>query len=283
MEAFHTRAAFTTLLAHLALKWYTPGRRVFKRAWAGQCAENFGSITQFKIMERMSSPPAWREWFSHFPITATEKRRVPMKMPEIIVENQGRLSAGSDTTQSALTYIMFLLAANSEKQRTLREILQKTLPTEEVTSVVASYNSLKNIPYLKACLDESMRLYAPIGFGLPGRTLGEGATIVGHHIPCGVTISAPVYRIRRNKTLFKDASEYVPERWLPENPGTTELENENLKDYCLPFSLGGRACIGTNLAYMQMSLAISAVVHSPCLVSRQRRRRSSFSIQARFR
>ena len=102
------------------------------------------------------------------------------------MESQVILSAGSDTTQSVLTYTKFLLAANPEKQRTLREILQKTLPTEEVTSVVASYNSLKNIPYHKACLDESMRLYAPIGFGLPRRTLGEGATIVCHHIPCGV-------------------------------------------------------------------------------------------------
>ena len=166
METFHTGVAFTTRLAHLPLKWYTLGRRVFKRTWAGQCAENFGSMTRFKIMERMSSPPAGRDLFSHFPITATDKRPVPMKMPEIIAENQVMLSAGSDTTQPALTYTMFLLAANPEKQRTLREILQKTLPTEGVTSVVASYNSLKNIPYLKACLDESMRLYAPIGFGL---------------------------------------------------------------------------------------------------------------------
>ena len=105
-----------------------------------------------------------------------------------------------------------------------------------------------------------MSLCAPIGFGLPRRTLGEGATIVGHHIPCGVTISAPVYTIQCNETLFKDVSKYVPERWLPENPGTIEEENRNLKDYYLPFSLGGRACIGRNLAYMQMSLAISAMV-----------------------
>lgn len=158
------------------------------------------------------------------------------------------LSAGSDTTQSALTYTMILHAANPEKQRTLREILQKTLPTEEVTSVITSYNSLKNIPYLKACLDESVRLNAPIGFGLPRRMLVEGSIIAGNRIPCGVTISAPVYAIQRNETLFKDASKYVPERSLSENPGTTE-ENRSLKHYYL----GGWACIGRTLAYMQMS------------------------------
>ena len=91
----------------LPLKWYTLGRRMFKKNWAGQCAEKFGSMTRFKIMERMSSPPAGRDFFSNFPITATEKRRVPIKMPEIIVENRVMLCAGSDTTQSALTYTMF--------------------------------------------------------------------------------------------------------------------------------------------------------------------------------
>ena len=260
METFHVGVAFTTLLAHLPLQWYKLGRRIFKKTWSGQCAENFGSMTRFKVMERMSTPPAGRDLFSHFPIQATEKRPVPMKLPEIIVENQVMLSAGSDTTQSALTYTMFLLAANPDKQRALREILEKTLPAEEVKGFVASYNSLKNIPYLKACIDESMRLYAPIGFGLPRRTLGEGATIAGHHIPGGVTISAPVYTIQRSEKLFHDASKYIPERWLPEDPDTTEEERRNLKDYYLPFSLGGRACIGRNLAYMQMSLVVSAMV-----------------------
>ena len=125
---------------------------------------------------------------------------------------------------------MFLLAANPDKQRALRGVLEKILPAEEVQGLVASYNSLKNIPYLKACIDESMRLYAPIGFGLPRRTLGEGATIAGHHIPGGVTISAPVYTIQRNEKLFHDASKYIPERWLAEDPDTTEEERRNLKD-----------------------------------------------------
>ena len=152
----------------------------------------------------------------------------------------------------------------------LRKILEKTISIRwpvDITSgkcVVEAYlqsspvvsNSWSNntvlIPYLKACLDESVRLNAPIGFGLPRRMLVEGSIIAGHRIPCGVTISAPVYTIQRNETLFKDASKYVPERSLSENPGTTE-ENRSLKYYYLPFSLGGWVCIGRNLAYMQMS------------------------------
>ena len=197
----------------------------------------------------MSTPPAGRDLFSHFPVQATE----------IIVENQVMLSAGSDTTQWALTYSMFLLAANPEKQRAQRKILEEPLPAEELKCLVASYNSLKNIPYLKACIDESMQLYASIGFGLPRRTLGQGATIGGHHIPGGVTISAPVYTIQQNEKLFHDASKCAPERWLPEDPDTTVEESRNLKDYYLPFSLGGGACIGRNLVYMQMSLIVSAM------------------------
>jgi benzoate 4-monooxygenase len=259
METFHNTAAYANILAHLPQWWYQKGRQLFKNTWWGQCAQNFGSMVRFKVHERLSSPPPAKDLFSHYPVTATEKRPTPMKLPEIESENQVMLSAASDVTQGAITYTMYLLAANPDKQRALYESLVNNLPQDE-RRPIPTYKSLQNIPYLKACLDESMRLYPPIGFGLPRRTLPSGATIAGHFIPGNVTVSGPVYTIHRSESLFKNATSFVPERWMPDNKNVTEEERRNLKDYYLPFSLGGRACIGRNMGYMEMALSVAAMV-----------------------
>lgn len=261
MKTFHTSQAYVNVLAHLPSWWYVQARRLFKKTWQGQCAENFGGITRFKVQERLRSGPSEKDLFSHYPITPTEKRPIPMKLPETVIENQVMLSAATDVTQSALTYTMYLLAANTDKQNTLYKSLVDGLPADERRPVPA-YKSLQNIPFLKACLDESMRLYPPIAFGLPRRTLPEGATIAGHYIPGNVTVSGPTYTLHRSEKLFKNANSFVPERWLPNNPEVTEEEQQNLKNYCLPFSTGGRACIGRNLGYMEMSLVVAAMVLS---------------------
>jgi benzoate 4-monooxygenase len=257
METFHSNASFVNFLAHLPPWWYKKARSLLKNTYWGKCADNFGGMTRFKIQERLQSPPPAQDLFSHYPMTATEKRPIPMKLPETISENQVILSAASDVTMGAITYTMYLLAANPDKQRALYDNLVNSLPAYERQRSVPSYKSLQNIPYLKACLDESMRLYPPIGFGLPRRTLPGGATIAGYYIPEGVTVSGPVYTIHRSEKLFKNATSFVPERWLSPD---SEEEKRNLKAYYFPFSIGGRACIGRNMGYLEMTLSVAAMI-----------------------
>ncbi len=127
---------------------------------------------------------------------------------------------------------------------------------------IASYSELSHIPYLRACIDETFRLLPPVRFGLPRRTIAEGAIISGHFIPAGVTVSSSVYTLHRDESLFHSPLEWKPERWLPDHDGVSEAERQNLKDYVLPFTLGGRACIGRNLAYMELSICLAAMVLS---------------------
>ena len=126
----------------------------------------------------------------------------------------------------------------------------------------ASYSELSHIPYLRACIDETFRLLPPVRFGLLRRTIAGGATISGHLIPAGVTVSSSVYTLHRDESLFDSPLEWRPERWLPDGDDVSETERQNLKDYVLPFTLGGRACIGRNLAYMELSICLAALVMS---------------------
>lgn len=75
-----------------------------------------------------------------------------------------------------------------------------------------------------------------------------------------------MYTLHRDPSLFHRSLEWIPERWtaaVAEEQAPKEMlkgESANLKDYVLPFTLGGRACIGRNLAFMEISICLAALV-----------------------
>lgn len=153
---------------------------------------------------------------------------------------------------------MYELASHPESQQKLYKLLTESLPKQ--SQPIASYMELSKIPLLTAVLDETFRLLPPVRFNLPRIIVQNGAVIAGHHVPAGVTVSSSVYIMHRDESLFRQPLKWLPERWLPENPDFSDEERRNLKDFVLPFTLGGRACIGRNLAYMELSVCIAALV-----------------------
>lgn len=169
------------------------------------------------------------------------------------------MDAGNDTTQTSLTNAMYHLALRPAAQSKLREELESALPAAR--KPVASHQDLQHVPYLRAVLDESFRCRPPVAFGLPRRTT-EATRICGHDIAAGTTVSSPLSALHLNEDLFSNASAFVPERWLAHaddrSPYGAQLSN--LRDFVLPFSIGPRACIGRNLAYMELSIVVAALV-----------------------
>ncbi|CAI4212757.1 unnamed protein product [Parascedosporium putredinis] len=98
--------------------------------------------------------------FSNLPTAATEKRSVPMSDEEIIAESAVMLNAGNDTTQTSLTNIMYYLARYRDIQDKLRNILLQSLEPDNIPA--APYEVLRHIPYLRAVIDESFRMQAPL-------------------------------------------------------------------------------------------------------------------------
>lgn len=78
--------------------------------------------------------------------------------------------------------ILYHLAKNPEKQAKLREELKTVLPDP---SVRLSPKSFLAVPYLRACIKETMRL-TPITTGNT-RAAGRDLVIKGYQIPKGVS------------------------------------------------------------------------------------------------
>lgn len=75
-----------------------------------------------------------------------------------IVMVQDMLLGGIDTTTITLTVLLYSLAKNPAKQEILRQEILQLLPNKD--SQLTS-SSLNNVPYLRACMKEALRLYAP--------------------------------------------------------------------------------------------------------------------------
>jgi cytochrome P450 len=67
-------------------------------------------------------------------------------------------------------------------------------------------------PYLRACLNESMRLFPLTAHGLPRVTPEEGWLINGDFIPGGTTIAISAYIAHRDEKIFPEPEKFKPER-----------------------------------------------------------------------
>ncbi|RFU80545.1 cytochrome p450 [Trichoderma arundinaceum] len=172
---------------------------------------------------------------------------------EILAECSVMMNAGTDTTTAALTSAIFLLYRHP---RVLAKLRQELDSVTGQASEVPTYECVSSLPYLRACVEESLRIRPASSFGLPRVVPPGGRTIAGQYIPEGVTVSVPTYTLLRNPDCFEEAETFNPDRWINSDSETREKMNTAH----FPFSLGPRACIGRNIAYFEQLLVISALV-----------------------
>ncbi|EMT71287.1 Isotrichodermin C-15 hydroxylase [Fusarium odoratissimum] len=163
------------------------------------------------------------------------------------------MNAGSETTAAALSSTLYFLLSNRKCFEKLRaEIDARLGPNHDG---IVSYDSAKDLPYLRACIDESLRLRPPIAYALQRLVVcPQGAIIAGHHIKQGTTVAVSPWTIHRNRKLYKNPDEFDPERWFdPE-------QLSNLRRYYIVFSQGPRQCLGRHIAIVEQQILISTMV-----------------------
>ena len=180
-------------------------------------------------------------------------------MDELWGESNLLIVAGSDTTSTAMAGTFFYLAHNATVlQKLCREIRETFEDVEEIVSGP----KLSGCAYLRACIDETMRMTPPVAGALPREVLPGGIDIDGHHIPAGIDVGVPHYAIHHNPDYYPRPFDYIPERWLSD-PSANPLY-EKLVDahsaFC-PFSIGPRGCIGKGLAYVELTVTIARVLY----------------------
>ncbi|KAG0152686.1 hypothetical protein PDIDSM_42610 [Penicillium digitatum] len=163
------------------------------------------------------------------------------------------ISAGDDTTGIANTVTIFNIFNNRDVHDHLLAELKTVMPTPDTH---VSYLQLEALPYLTAVIKEGLRYSSPAASRTPRLVPPGGVRLPdGRFIPAGTRVGMAIYHIHYNETLFENPRVFDPERWLQGSEVTTERAK-----FLVPFSRGSRSCLGINLAYMEMYMAIAYIV-----------------------
>ncbi|KAI8626355.1 benzoate 4-monooxygenase cytochrome P450 [Xylariaceae sp. FL1651] len=167
------------------------------------------------------------------PMTVTD-RQIAAHASDLVI-------AGSDTTATVLSALIYYLLLNPAiMTRLTTEIRDGFQRYEDINNL-----STASLQYLRICLLESMRIYPPVPMSLPRIVPDGGDTVDGIFLPGGTTVYTSPIAASLGKANFRDPKSFNPERWTKRNEG------DDL-DASQPFSVGTRACIGRNLAWMDM-------------------------------
>ncbi|KAK1230887.1 Protein kinase alk2 [Marasmius sp. AFHP31] len=162
------------------------------------------------------------------------------------------LVAGRDTTASLLTFAIYVLTQRPDiTQRLREEILKHVGP-----SSAPSYEDIKEMKYLRAFLNETLRLYPPVPFD--ARTSTAATTIPNPKagsppifVPANTKVLYSVFLIHRREDLWgPDANEFDPDRFIDQRLHKYLAPNPFI---FLPFNAGPRICLGQQFAYNEAS------------------------------
>ncbi|MEV2190066.1 cytochrome P450 [Streptomyces phaeochromogenes] len=157
--------------------------------------------------------------------------------------------AGTETTASVLSWVLYELARNREIDERVQAELEDVLGERPVT-----FDDLTRLPYLGRVITEALRLHHT-GWLVTRRTLRP--TRIGEwEIPAGTELAYCQHALHRDPELFPDPLVFDPDRWLDDS--LPPLSNGAF----LPFGAGKHKCIGDRFAQAELTTAIATLTRS---------------------
>ncbi|KAF9869991.1 benzoate 4-monooxygenase cytochrome P450 [Colletotrichum karsti] len=186
-------------------------------------------------------------------IMGSEKQGLTLDADAFFSNAMGLTLAGYQTTATTLAATFYhILRYPDAYNRVCFEIRSNFTNEEDITG-----ERLARLPFLSACIRETLRLLPPAN-GKTAQRTAPSCTIDGVHIPAGTTVSADLYTIQRSPEYFADPATFRPERWL-DGVEDTEFRADNRTAY-RPFLIGSRACIGRHMAQQSIRLIVGKLL-----------------------
>ncbi|KAI0162530.1 cytochrome P450 [Pestalotiopsis sp. NC0098] len=215
-----------------------------------EAVQNLAGIAIARVKARLDNPPPIerKDLLARLQEGRDEKGE-PLGIEELTAEALTQLIAGSDTTSNSSCALLYHVARTPGVLQKLQAELDAAIPNE---ILVPSYDMVRNLPYMEQVINETLRHHSTSGIGLPRQIPygAQGVTLNGHYFPPGTVLSVPTYTIHHSTEIWgPDAMEFRPERW--------EKVTDRQKNAFIPFSHGPRACVGRNVAEMEMKMIVA--------------------------
>ncbi|KAI0179615.1 cytochrome P450 [Hypoxylon sp. FL1284] len=240
---------------------------LFHRIATGRAKYMAYSKAQLTERTKLGDDTDRRDFFFHLLKARDPETGMGFATPELWGESNLLIIAGSDTTSTAMAATLFYLVRN---QAALQRASQEVRMTFGDVEDICQGQALSSCSYLRACIDEAMRMSPSVGGILPREVLQGGITIDGEYIPAGIVVGTPHYTIHHNAAYYPQPFSYLPERWIAGSRKsygygggvTAEGDVALAQSAFCPFSVGPRGCIGKGLAYIEMMTTLARVLYT---------------------
>ncbi|XP_061396362.1 probable cytochrome P450 28d1 [Musca vetustissima] len=165
---------------------------------------------------------------------------------------------GLDTTATVISHCLLMLALEPKCQDILfQEVCRSADNNGEIT-----FAKLNEMPYLEACIHESLRIYPPGLWSTKCCTRPYQFRNKDGSILClekGDSLIIPIYALHHDNEYYDEPHKFKPERFLNENGGC-DVKHYRDHGVFLGFGDGPRTCLGMRFALVQCKAAISSLV-----------------------
>ncbi|XP_073829669.1 probable cytochrome P450 28a5 [Musca autumnalis] len=190
--------------------------------------------------------------FINYMLYLQEKKN--LQIPELTAHTMTFLLDGFETTANVLSHCLLLLGRDTNRQKILRNEIQEKLGSNN------DYDTIIDLPYLDACIHETLRLFPPGAFSTKLCTEPiefenkNGKTLL---IETGTTVILPLQAVLMDEDYYENASSFEPERFL--NGGLKKYKDQGLY---LAFGDGPRICLGMRFALTQIKGALVEILRN---------------------
>jgi cytochrome P450 len=161
------------------------------------------------------------------------------------------MAAGHETTSGALSFALYYLTQNPDVLARAKAEVDALWGASD--NPEPSYPDVAKLRYVRAVLDESLRLWPTA----PGYLrVARADTVLGgrYRIKRGQWVLVVLPILQRDPAVWPDPERFDPDRFLP---GQTKNRAHAYK----PFGIGQRACIGRQFALHEAVLTLGMILH----------------------
>ncbi|RKP09113.1 cytochrome P450 [Thamnocephalis sphaerospora] len=160
---------------------------------------------------------------------------------------------GTDTTAISCAWTIYLLSGTPDVYSRLLQEIREAVP--DINTEIR-HAMVCDLPYLNAVINEALRIY-PVGGGDIHRVVPKGgAELCGKYLPENTIVMAPQYALNHWDKIWDEPNAFRPERWLT----TDSARLDEMKRAFFPFSTGTRACVGRELAWMELRVTLASLI-----------------------
>ncbi|KAI1141441.1 cytochrome P450 [Hypoxylon sp. FL0543] len=168
------------------------------------------------------------------------------------------LAAGTETTSWTLAVITYHLLSKPELLARLKKEVEQVVDDPQH---LPPLRVLEGMTYMEAVIQEGLRLSYGVSARSPRVPTEESLIYRGkwqkkpveYIIPKGYAIGMSSVVAHHDESVFPESNSFIPERWLDAD------NRKSLDRGMFAFSKGSRSCLGMNLAFCELYVALSAL------------------------